>query len=178
MAKKKKDEEVLETEVQEETEVIEEKEETIEEILAKKDLEIKELKNELLKQHADLDNIRKRLEKERAIERKYAAMSVCKGLVTPLDHFDLALKHETEDEAVKSFMQGFRMIKEELSKALEAEGVTEIDALDEEYNPAFHQAIAVEKVDGKEANIVIEVLQKGYMFKDRVIRPAMVKISE
>ena len=70
------------------------------------------------------------------------------------------------------------MIKEQLSKALEDEGVSEIDALDEEYNPNFHQAIMTEKVEGKEANIVIDVLQKGYMFKDRLIRPAIVKISE
>lgn len=175
--KKDKVEETVEETLEEtETEAVEE--ETLEDLLAKKDDEIKELKNELLKQHADLDNIRKRLEKERALERKYAAMSVCKTLITPMDHYDLALKHETEDEAIKNFLQGFRMIKEELNKALEQEGVTEIDALDEEYNPQFHQAIMTEKVEGKESNVVIEVLQKGYMFKDRVIRPAMVKISE
>ena len=151
MAKKSK-KEIIETDVSKEVteEVTEEleKEPTLEELLEQKETEIKELKNELLKQHADLDNIRKRLEKERTLERKYAAMNVCKGLITPLDHFDLALNHETTDEAVKNFMQGFKMIKEELSKALETEGVTEIDALDEEYNPQFHQAIMTEKVEG------------------------------
>ena len=172
--KKKKEEEIVK-----ETVVVEEENvETIEDLLAAKELKVKELENELLKQRADLENTRKRLEKERITERKYAALTVAKGLITPLDHFDLALKTDVEDETIKNFLQGFRMIKEQLSKALEDEGVSEIDALDEEYNPNFHQAIMTEKVEGKEANIVIDVLQKGYMFKDRIIRPAMVKISE
>lgn len=173
--KKKQEEEVIEEKVIEEPEVIVE---TIEDQLAKKDEEIKVLKNELLKQQADLMNIKKRLEKERITERKYAAMSAAKGLITPLDHFDLALNTTSDDEVVTTFLQGFRMIKEQLSKALVDEGVSEIDALDEEYNPNFHQAIMTEKVEGVEASKVIEVLQKGYMFKDRVIRPAIVKISE
>lgn len=174
--KKKQEEEVIEEKVTEETkEVVVE---TVEDQLAKKDEKIKELQNELLKQHADLDNTKKRLQKERVIERKYAAMGIAKGLITPLDHFDAALNTESVDEAVTTFLAGFKMIKEQLSKALVDEGVSEIDALDEEYNPNFHQAIMTEKVEGKEANIVIQVLQKGYMFKDRVIRPAIVKITE
>lgn len=184
MAKKKKNqEETIEEKVVTKEEVAEEvkeevKEPTIEEILESKEIEIKELKNELLKQRADLENTKKRLEKERITERKYAALSVCKGLITPMDNFDLALHAEVTDEAMKNFLQGFKMIKDQLSKALEDEGVSEIDALNEEYNPNFHQAIMTEKVECTEANIVLEVLQKGYMFKDRLIRPAIVKISE
>lgn len=142
------------------------------------ELQIKELKNTMLKDRADLVNVKKRLEKERILERKYCAMSVSKALLTPLDHFDLALKHEASDDENKSIMQGFRIIKEQFIKALEEEGVSEVDALGEEYDPNFHQAIMTEKVDGTEANIVLEVLQKGYLFKDRLIRPSVVKISE
>ncbi len=105
-------------------------------------------------------------------------MSICKSLLTPLDHFNLALKHETTDEESEKIFQGFKMIKDQLNKALEDEGVSIIDALNEEYDPNFHQAIMTEKVKGKEANVVLEVLQEGYMFKDRIIRPAIVKISE
>ena len=140
--------------------------------------EIASLKNELLKQHADLENTRKRLEKERMTERKYAAMSFAKALITPMDNFSLALSHVGEDEAVKKFSEGFEMINNQLKKLLEAEGVSEIDALNEEYDPNFHQAIMTEKIEGTEPNKVIDVLQKGYMFKDRLIRPAIVKISE
>jgi len=140
--------------------------------------QIKELKNDLLKEQADMQNTKKRLEKERITERKYAAMNVCKNLLTPLDHFNLALKHETTSEENEKIFQGFKMIKDQLNKALEDEGVSVIDALNEEYDPNFHQAIMTEKVEDKEANVVLEVLQEGYMFKDRVIRPAIVKISE
>ncbi len=154
------------------------KEKTPEEIIEELKAQIKSLKNDLLKEQADLQNTKKRLEKERITERKYAAMNISKNLLTPLDHFNLALKHEMTSEENEKIFQGFKMIKDQLIKALEDEGVSIIDALNEEYDPNFHQAIMTEKVDGKEANIVIEVLQEGYMFKDRVIRPAIVKISE
>jgi len=140
--------------------------------------EIKQLKNDYLKEKADVENTKKRLEKERMIERKYAAMDVAKAFINPLDHFELALKHEIKDEETKNFVQGFRMIMNEIKKGLESVGVSEIDALNEEYDPNFHQAVMVEKQENVEPNKVIEVLQKGYMFKERVIRPAMVKISE
>ena len=165
-----------------EEDVIIEEEPTVEEQLnAQIELleeKVKELQNEYLKEKADLENVKKRLEKERVIERKYAAMNFAKKLVSPMDHFELALKHEVKDEALENFLKGFKMIQSEFLKALEEEGVSEIDALDEDYDPNYHQAIMMEKKDGVEPNKVIEVLQKGYMFKDRVIRPAMVKISE
>ncbi len=148
------------------------------EIIVELELQIKDLKNTMLKDRADLVNVKKRLEKERIMERKYAAMSISKTLITPLDHFDLALKHEVVNEENKSIMQGFKIINEQFIKALEDEGVSEVDALSEDYDPNFHQAIMTEKVEGTEPNKVLEVLQKGYLFKDRLIRPAVVKISE
>ena len=174
---KKKD--VLE---QEDTVIEEEETLTNEQVLELKVVElenlVKKLQNDYLKEKADLENTKKRLEKERVIERKYAAMSIAKKLVSPLDNFELALTHQIEDEQTKNFVQGFKMIQDQIKKGLEDEGVSEIDALNEEYDPNFHQAIMTEKKEGTEPNIVIEVLQKGYMFKDRVIRPAIVKISE
>ena len=88
------------------------------------------------------------------------------------------MRHVIDNEAVQQFAQGFEMIKTQFTKALAEQGVSEIDALNEEYDPNFHQAIMTEKIEGVEPNIVIDVLQKGFMFKDRIIRPAMVKISE
>ncbi len=185
MAKKEKlQEEVKEVEVEEEKEpeVIIEEPLTEEEksLLKIKELEeeVKKLQNDYLREKADLENVKKRLEKERVTERKYAAMNFAKKLIGPLDNFELALNHDVTDEATKNFVQGFKMIQDQIKKGLEEEGVSEIDALNEEYNPNFHQAIMVEKRDGVEPNIVIEVLQKGYVFKDRVIRPSIVKISE
>ncbi len=174
-----KTEEKAEAKAETKEEIIDKvKEKTLDEIIIELKAEIKQLKNDLLKEQADMQNTKKRLEKERITERKYAAMNVCKNLLTPLDHFNLALKHETTSEENEKIFQGFKMIKDQLNKALEDEGVSVIDALNEEYDPNFHQAIMTEKVEGKEANLVLEVLQEGYMFKDRVIRPAIVKISE
>ena len=185
MTKKKNKEQVSDSVTKEELqeEIVEEiidavKEKTPEDIILELESKIKELQNALLREKADLENTKKRLEKERVLERKYAAMSVCKGLLTPLDHFNLALKHEPTDEASEKIFQGFIMIRDQLNKALEDEGVSIVDALNEEYDPNFHQAIMTELVNGKESNIVLEVLQEGYMFKDRLIRPAIVKISE
>jgi molecular chaperone GrpE len=90
----------------------------------------------------------------------------------------LALQHVESDEKVQQFAKGIEMIKNQFVKLLEDEGVSEIAALNEEYDPKYHQAIMTEKIDGTEPNMIIEVLQTGYMFKDRVIRPAVVKISE
>ncbi len=183
MTKKKKDTEEILKETLTVDEVAEEiidavKEKTPEDIILELEEKIKELKNTLLKEKADLENTKKRLEKERVTERKYAAMSICRSLLTPLDHYELALKHKVTDDANEKIFQGFKMIKDQLNKALENEGVSIIDALNEEYDPNYHQAIMTEKVEEVESNVVLEVLQKGYMFKDRLIRPAIVKISE
>jgi len=179
MTKKKQEEK---TQAVEEDIVIEETTLTIEEQLLEQigvlQVEVIQLKNDYLKEKADVENTKKRLEKERMIERKYAAMDVAKAFINPLDHFELALKHEPKDEETKNFVQGFKMILTEIKKGLEGVGVSEIDALNEDYDPNFHQAVLVEKLENVEPNKVIEVLQKGYMFKERVIRPAMVKISE
>ena len=184
MSKKNKDvkeevteevKEPVETEIEEPTEPAEP---TQEEVITGLLEEIKQLKNEMLKQHADLDNTKKRLEKERIIERKYAAVNFAKHLLTPLDNFELALNHIEENTDTKALKEGMEMIKKQLDKVLEEEGVSEVGVKDEDYDPNFHQAIMTEKIDGVDPNKVTEVLQKGYMFKDRLIRPAIVKISE
>ena len=179
MTKKKQEEK---TQAVEEDIVIEETTLTIEEQLLEQigvlQVEVIQLKNDYLKEKADVENTKKRLEKERIIERKYAALPITKQILTPLDNFELALRHVIDNEAVQQFAQGFEMIKTQFTKALAEQGVSEIDALNEEYDPNFHQAIMTEKIEGVEPNIVIDVLQKGFMFKDRIIRPAMVKISE
>jgi molecular chaperone GrpE len=182
---KKKQEQTLEENVEEtldqeqEPEIIEEKKEpTPQEIIAGLEEEIKVLKNELLKQRADVENTKKRLEKERITERKYAAFGFAKHLLTPMDNFQLALSHIEEKEETKALKEGMEMIKKQLDKVLEDEGVSEVGHVDEDYDPNYHQAIMTEKIEGIEPNKITDVLQKGYMFKDRLIRPAMVKISE
>jgi len=183
MAKKDKKVTEAETEETKNEEVVEEQpkltkeEELLLEVEALKE-EIRTLKTEFLKQHADVENTKKRLEKQHVTDRKYAAFAIAKSLIEPLDNFDLALSHLPEGSEENQFVQGFKMINTQLHTALETEGVTEIDALGEAFDPNYHQAVMKEANDDVESNTVIEVFQKGYMFKDRLIRPAMVKISE
>lgn len=151
------------------------KEETLEEKLSK---EVQNLKDQLLRNQAELENFKKRINDERIKERKYASMDICKGLLSPLDTFDLALKQEIQDEATLNFVKGFKMIEDQIFNALKDQGVCEIEAQDKKYDPFYHQAIMKEKLEGVEPEMVTEVLQKGYMFKDRVLRPSIVKISE
>ena len=93
-----------------------------------------------------------------------------------LDNLERAMDacEDKEDQ----FYKGVKMIYEQLINALKKEGVEEIDCLDKEFDPNFQQSIMVEKKEGVKPNTVIEVLQKGYMLKDRVLRASMVKISE
>lgn len=176
MAKKKETIEEKVEDVLEEQEIIDEViEESLEEKLQK---EVIELKDKLLRNQAETENFKKRLNEERIRERKYASMDICKALLTPLDNFDLALKQVAKDEVQKNFIQGLKMIEDQLYNALKDQGAIEVDALNKVYDPNFHQAIMTEKLEGIEAGIVTEVLQKGYVFKERLLRPSIVKVSE
>jgi len=94
-----------------------------------------------------------------------------------LDNLERALAIEPTPET-ESYRKGVEMIYQQLIHALTKEGVSEIEALGKEFDPNFHQALMMEAVEGAEPNHVVEVLQKGYLLKDRILRAAMVKVSE
>lgn len=141
---------------------------------------INELTDKELRQKAEFINYRKRKEDETARMLKYANEDIVKELLPTLDNFERAIDMDDDnlEDEVSKFLSGFKMIYCNLNKVLEKYGVTEIEALNIEFDPNVHQAVLTEKRDGIESGIVIEVLQKGYKLKDRVIRPAMVKVSE
>ena len=85
---------------------------------------------------------------------------------------------EAKSDEVRSMMTGMEMIHRTLLEALESEGLIEIEAVDKEFDPNFHQAIMTENDEEKPSGTVLEELQKGYMLKDRVLRPSMVKVNE
>ncbi len=85
---------------------------------------------------------------------------------------------EVDDEKMKNFLIGFQMIANQINDALLKDGLKEIKALNEEFDSNYHQAVSKEKKEGVKPGIVIEVLQAGYTYKDHLIRPAMVKVSE
>ena len=149
--------------------------------LKKRIIELEEengkLKNEYLKAHADMENTRKRLSHEAEQIRKYRIQSFALDILPVIDNLERALAIAPTEET-ESYRKGVEMIYQQLLHALEKEGVTEVEALNKEFDPNYHQALMMEKVEGVEPNIVTEVLQKGYMLKDRILRAAMVKVSE
>ncbi len=128
---------------------------------------------------ADLDNIRKRLFEQSKEDRKYASQNLVSDLISPVDMLIKVINGtQNPTPEVQNFLFGFKMISEQLLQALQNDGLKEIKALGEEFDSKYMQAMSKEKKDGVEPNKVIEVLQTGYMYKDHLLRPAMVKVSE
>lgn len=137
--------------------------------------DVAKLKNEYARAYADTENTRRRLQNEFEQLSKYHIQKFALEVLPVLDNCERALAHETSDEA---YRKGVEMIYQQLKAALEREGVTEIEAMDKPFDGNWHQALMSEKVEGVEPGIVIQVLQKGYKLKDRILRAAMVKVSE
>lgn len=133
-------------------------------------------KEKSMRIQAEMMNFRKRKEDEVNNMRKYANEDVLKKLISIVDNFERAFTLENEDN--KEFLKGFYMIYTNILEIFSENGVVEIECLNAPFDPNFHQAVLTEKQDGVEAGIVIQVLQKGYMYKDKVLRATMVKVSE
>ena len=135
-------------------------------------------KNAYFKAYADTENLKKRLQAESENVRKYRIQSFAMEILPVLDNLERALDVKVDDQNVKNYAKGFEMIYQQLVSILEKEGVKEIEALDKPFDPNYHQALMQEPKEGVESGMVIEVLQKGYMLKDRVLRATLVKVSE
>lgn len=133
------------------------------------------LKNDYYKAYADAENYRKRAQRDLDQSMKYRIQSFATTILPALDNFERALAQANPEDPL---YQGVQMIYDQLIKALEAEGVQMIDAQDQEFDPNLHHAVMTEHVDGVEPNRVLDVLQKGYVLKDRILRAALVKVSE
>ena len=152
--------------------------EELEEEIVKLKEEAAANKNAYFKAYADTENLKKRLQSESDNVRKYRIQSFAMEILPVLDNLERALDVKVDDQNVKNYAKGFEMIYQQLVHILNQEGVKEIEALDKPFDPNFHQALMQEAKDGVESGMVIEVLQKGYMLKDRVLRATLVKVSE
>lgn len=141
---------------------------------------IKDLQEALLRTQADNVNYRKRKDEEVAKRLEYANEDLVKEILPVVDNFERAISLDDDnlDDELSKFLQGFKMIYCHLVDILNKYDVKAIDGANKPFDPKYHQAVLTEKVDGMESGMVIEVMQKGYLFKDKVIRPAMVKVSE
>lgn len=159
----------------EEIEIVENGEETIVQELTEK---LQEEENKRLRLLADYENFKRRATLDKEALQKYRAQNVVTKLIPVLDNFARALTVEATTEEAQTMMTGLDMIYRTFLQALEDEGLVEIQALDQEFDPNFHQAIMTGSDEDKPTGIVLEQMQAGYMLKDRVLRPAMVKVNE
>lgn len=141
---------------------------------------VSELQDKLIRKDAEMINYRKRKEDEVNRMLKFCNEDIIKDMLPIIDNFERAISVEDNDlsDSEKSYHAGVKMIYTHLVNLLEKFDVKAIDGIDIAFDPNYHNAIMMEKKDGVKSGMVIEVLQKGYMLKDKVIRAAMVKVSE
>lgn len=152
------------------------KEEDIEGIINEKDKEIEELNNKLLRLQADFINYKKRIERERESIINFAIEPFVTSLLPIVDNLERALESQSDKE--DNFYKGIEMIYDQLIKVLKDNEVEEIPALNEDFDPNYHHAIYMEENEEYESGKIIEVFQKGYKLKGKVIRPSLVKVAK
>ncbi|MCG7383195.1 nucleotide exchange factor GrpE [Paenibacillus sp. ACRRY] len=145
--------------------------------LARLKAEVEETQQRFVRAQADFDNFRRRTQKEKEELAKYASMKLVTELVPVIDNFERAMATVPEGTESESFSKGIQMIFRQLETVLNNEGLTAMDTVGQPFNPEFHQAIMQVESDEYEEGTVVEEVQKGYMLKDKVLRPAMVKVS-
>lgn len=145
---------------------------------AELETKLAEFENRYLRLQADFDNFRRRARIDAEAGEKYRAQKLIIDILPALDNFERALKMETENEQSSALLQGMEMVYRGLVDALSKEGLLAIEAVGKDFDPNLHQAVMQGEDANFAANIVIEEFQKGYLLKDRVIRPSMVKVNQ
>ena len=142
----------------------------------KKDIQIEELTDRVRRQMAEFDNFRKRTEKEKAAMYEIGARSVIEKILPVVDNFERGLASAGENSE-DPYVEGTQKIYKQLMTTLEAMEVKPIEAVGQEFNPDFHNAVMHVEDENLGENIVAEELQKGYMYRDTVVRHSMVKVA-
>ena len=144
--------------------------------------EIKTLKEEKIRVLAEMENLRKRFDREKIDSIKYGSVNFARDILSPGDNLERALsainQEEEHPQSIKNLIEGLLMVKKELSTALEKNGITKIESLDKKFDPNLHQAMMEIENNDLEEGIVVQEIQTGYMMHDRLLRPAMVAVSK
>ena len=143
--------------------------------LRKLQAENKRLMDQLLRQKADMENFRKRAEREKDEFMQYTLFDTVKSLLPILDGFELALESEGGGD---EYRKGVELIYQKLRAALEKTGLKAIETKGRQFNPRLHEAVATVETNRHPEHEIVEELQRGYYFKDRLLRPAMVKVAQ
>lgn len=148
--------------------------------LAKLQNENKDLNDKILRITAEMQNMRRRYDEEIASIYKYNGIEFVKKILPVIDNFERAIMIDDNNltDELSKFLSGFKMIYGNLKNILSEMGVTEINCLHEVFDPNKMEAVLTDIDKEYESNIVLDVMQKGYMYNDKVVRPAMVKVNE
>lgn len=142
----------------------------------KKDEKIEELNDRLMRNLAEFENFRNRSEKEKSAMFEVGARSVIEKILPVVDNLERGFDGLTEEEKETPFVKGIEAVYKQLMTAFDEMGVKAIEAVGQEFDPNFHNAVMHDEDDSEETNKVIEEFQKGYMYKDSVVRHSMVKV--
>ena len=171
------EEETLEDESLEETEKSEKKLFGKKNKKDKKDEKIEELTDRLTRQMAEFDNFRKRTDKEKKQMYEIGAKDIIDKILPVVDNFERGLAAVSEEDKSHPFMKGMDKIYKQLMTTLDEAGVKPIEAVGQEFNPDFHNAVMHVEDEEVGENIVVEEFQKGYTYRDSVVRHSMVKVA-
>jgi len=144
--------------------------------------EIKTLKEDKIRVLAEMENLRKRFEREKIDSIKYGSVNLARDVLSPGDNLARALsainEKDEHPQSIKNLIDGLLMVKKELSTALEKHGITKIDSLNKKFDPNLHQAMMEIENNDLDDGVVVQEIQTGYMMHDRLLRPAMVGVSK
>ena len=162
-----------------EEEVVEEKtaEELLQEKVDKLAEELKQSEDKYLRLYAEFENFKRRKNKEIETNNVYKSQKVITEILPSLDNLERALQVESDNEEIKSLLKGVEMVYEGLLNVLKSEGVELIETENAQFDPNYHHAVMQDEDSEKESGAILDTFQKGYKLKDRVIRPAMVKVN-
>ena len=144
----------------------------------KKDEQIEELTDRIKRQMAEFENFRKRSEKEKAQMFDMGAKTIIEKILPVVDNFERGFQTVQDEDKEDAFVKGMDMVYKQLMQELNNAGVTEIEAVGKEFNPDFHNAVMQVESEEFESGIVAAEFQKGYMYKDSVVRHSMVSVVQ
>lgn len=139
---------------------------------------LQESEDKLLRVAAEFENTKKRLEREREISLKYAEENILKDLLPGIDNIERAMEQGRESKSIEGLLEGVELTRNGLLATLEKYGVKAIESIGQPFDPNIHEAIAMEETDEVDPNIVMREYLKGYLFKERLLRPAKVIVSK
>lgn len=147
-------------------------------LLEQKESEIQSLKDRLLRQAADMENTRKRLERDRAEAVAYANESLIRELLAVVDNLERAIQHAEQDTDNQTLLEGVKMTHKHFLDTLARFGCRPFESHGKDFDPCFHEAILQQETEEFPPNTVIQEFQKGYTLHDRLLRPALVAVSK